>query len=301
MLSGAVAELRNRSAHDPRADLPALPRLPPRIPAFRRELSAGRAPWRHTATVRIAITLILTASLWGQPAPRTYQVAVEYYTANPRGEIIHSQRLTGDYTRGLPGDEAAWKNVRAAEAPGAKAAYPAAQKRDFMEAFRYRNEIGRTMHPEFFKTFPPTAVAERNLVWDTAMLELYASYLNRMQPNQPWHPISAADTHMPGVGTFHNRDVVLEWIGRGQRNGRECALVRYQAFFNPLQLANAGMTLHGRSDYWGEIWISLTAKQIEYATLYETVVGEMKLPGQSAPQMLWVFRIGTLEPVDRAR
>jgi len=27
------------------------------------------------------------------------------------------------------------------------------------------------------------------------------------------------------------------------------------------------MNLKGRSDYWGEIWVSLTTKQIEYGTL----------------------------------
>jgi len=99
------------------------------------------------------------------------------------------------------------------------------------------------------------------------------------------------------VGTFHIRDTVLEWMGRSQRNGRDCALIRYQAFFNPLQINSGGMTLQGRSDYWGEIWVALATRQIEYATLYEEVTGEMKMPGQQPAQVLNVFRIGTFEPV----
>ena len=55
--------------------------------------------------------------------------------------------------------------------------------------------------------------------------------------------------------------------------------------------------LTGRSDYWGEIWVSLATKQIEYSTLYEVVVGEMKLPDQDSTQVVNVFRIGTFEPV----
>jgi hypothetical protein len=102
---------------------------------------------------------------------------------------------------------------------------------------------------------------------------------------------------MPGVGTFHNRDVVLEWIGRSRRNGRECAVIQYQAFFNPLQIGVGGMTLTGRSDYWGEIWVSLETKQIEYGTIYESVVGEMKLAGQDTAQIVNIFRNGSLEPV----
>jgi hypothetical protein len=102
---------------------------------------------------------------------------------------------------------------------------------------------------------------------------------------------------MPDVGTFHNRDIVLEWVGRSQRNRQDCALIDYRAFFNPIQIAMGGMTLNGRSDYWGEIWVSLATKQIEYATLYEHVTGEMKLPGQDTPQPLSVFRIGQLETI----
>jgi hypothetical protein len=57
------------------------------------------------------------------------------------------------------------------------------------------------------------------------------------------------------------------------------------------------MTLNGRSDYWGEIWVSLTTKQIEYSTLYEVVVGEMKLPGQNATQVVNVFRSAFFQPM----
>jgi hypothetical protein len=90
---------------------------------------------------------------------------------------------------------------------------------------------------------------------------------------------------------------VLEWIGHSQRNGQECALIKYEAFFNPVQIATGGMTLTGRSDYWGEIWVSLETRQIEYSTINESVVGEMKLPGQDTTQVLNIFRTGALEPV----
>ena len=167
-----------------------------------------------------------------------------------------------------------------------------------MEGFRYRNDLGSTMKPGFFKGFPLTAVMERNLVWDTGMIEHFGqNSFDLLKLNEPYHFVSDQDVNMPDVGTFHNRDVVLEWIGRSQRNGQECALIKYQAFFNPLEIANGGMTLKGRSDYWGEIWVSLATRQIEYGTLYEMVVGEMKLAGQATTQILNVFRLGTLEPV----
>ncbi|MGA8090753.1 MAG: hypothetical protein WCA10_25995 [Terracidiphilus sp.] len=231
--------------------------------------------------------------------PRTYRFVVDYNTVNPKGEVVFRQRLSGDYTRGLPSGEVMWKNVSQANAAGAAAPFATPQKRDFMEGFHYRNDIADTMAPDFFKGFPPAAVMERNLVWDTGMIEMFGqNYFDHLKLNEPYQVISNQDVNIPDVGTFKNHNVVLQWIGRSQRNGRECALITYQAFFNPVNLATGGMTLIGRSDYWGEIWVSLETKQIEYGTLYESVVGDMKLPGQDTSQALNIFRSGTLQPVD---
>ena len=215
-----------------------------------------------------------------------------------QGAVVHRSRVTGEYTRGLAGGEVQWKNVAQAEADGVSGPFGAPQKRDFMEAFRYKNDLGNTMQPEFFKGFPLTAVFERNLVWDTGMIELFGQgYFEKLKLNEPHHAMTSQDVKMPDMGTFHNRDVVLEWVGRSYRNGQECALIDYRAFLNPLEVTTGGMTLRARSDYWGQIWVALKTKQIEYGTLYEEVLGEMKLPGQDAPQPLNVFRTGVFEPV----
>jgi hypothetical protein len=229
---------------------------------------------------------------------RTYRFSANYQTANAQGEVIYRQRVEGEYTRGLPNGEVAWSNVTVADAAGSNAAFSVAQKRDFMEGFHYRNDVDSTLKPNFFKGFPSTAVVERNLVWDTGMIEKYGqNYFDQLKLNEPRHSASHEDVPMPGVGTFHSRDVTLEWIGRSQRNGQDCALITYQSFFNPLEIANGGMTLKGGSNYWGEIWVSLATKQIEYSTLYEVVVGEMKLPGQDTTQVVNVFRSGVFEPM----
>jgi len=230
--------------------------------------------------------------------PRTYQFTVEYDSTNAKGEMLLRQRLTGEYTRGLGGGEVTWKNVTQADAAGATAPFAAPQKRDFIEGFRYHNDPLSTMKPEFFKGFPPTAVFERNLVWDTGMIEEFGqNFFEHLNLNQPYHVTSNQVVSMPDVGTFRNRDVVLEWIGRSRRNGQDCALIQYQAFLNPLEIANGGMTLQGRSSYWGQIWVSLATKQIEYSTINESVVGELKLAGQDTTQIINVLRSGVLEPV----
>jgi hypothetical protein len=230
--------------------------------------------------------------------PRTYHFSVIYYTANRTGEVIHRQQVTGDYTRGLPNGQVQWNNVIDAQADGATAPFPATPKLDFMEGFRYRNDMSATMAPDFFKSFPPSAIMERNLVWDTGMFEWFGqTFFDQLHLNQPLPILNDQDVNMPNIGTFHNQNVVIEWVGLSQRNGQPCALIDYRAFLNPLHITTAGMTLQARSDYWGEIWVSLATKQIEYATIDEEINGELKLPGQDTPQLMSVFRIGSFEPV----
>jgi hypothetical protein len=95
---------------------------------------------------------------------------------------------------------------------------------------------------------------------------------------------------MPGVGVFHNRDVVLEWVGYSKRNSEDCAVITYHAFLNPLEIVNAGMTMKARSDYWGQICVALRTKQIEFAAINEYVSGELTLTGQDKPTPIGVFR-----------
>jgi len=229
--------------------------------------------------------------------PRTYRFTLDYDTANTKGEVVFRQQVAGEYTRGLPGGEVMWKNVTVADAAGPAGSLSTPQKRTFMEGFHYPKSAD-TMKPEFFKGFPDTAVVERNLVWDTHMIEMFGqNYFDQLKLNEPFSNMSSEKINMPNVGTFDLHEAVLEWIGFSQRNGQECALIQYEAFFNPLEIVNGGMTLKGRSDFWGEIWVSVATKQIEYATLREVVVGEMKLPDQDTTQVVNVFRSGTLEPV----
>ena len=232
--------------------------------------------------------------------PRAYRLTVEYSTSDTTGHVIRRQLIYGNYTRGLPGGDAVWTGVFQIDSDGPGEPSGPAQKREFMEGFRFHKDpanVSASLAPDFFKGFPPTAVFERNLVWDTEMIELYGqSQFEHLKLNQPYHLISA-QIAMPGVGAFQNRDVQLTWMGRSERNSRDCALIGYSAYFNPLEIANGGMKLKGRSHYWGQIWVALETRQIEYATLYEDVLGEMSLTGQDKPQVVSVFRSGILEPI----
>jgi hypothetical protein len=268
------------------------------------EMSVGAAGcvWLLSGTLVAQSWTLPQGAALKDNGPRTYRVTIAHTVSDTKGQIVQRQRVSGEYTRGLAGGEAVWKNVTVAESNGPAEISGAGRAREFMEGFRYRTgaaALDETMKPEFFKGFPATAVVERNLVWDMGMIELFGQdQFQHLKLNTPYRLISAQDVDMPGVGRFHNRDVQLTWIGRSQRNGEECAVIEYRAWFNPLQIANGGMTLTGRSHYWGEIWVSLATRQVEYATLQEDVLGEMKLAGQEM-RIINVFRNGVFEPVAR--
>jgi hypothetical protein len=232
--------------------------------------------------------------------PRRYRFAVDYTAADIRGNVTHRQHVEATYTRGLPGGEVVWNDVSVAEASGASAPLGEPQKRAFMEGLRYRRgptTMTDMVQPGFFGNAPPTAIIERNLVWDVEALEMFARALfEHLKPNEPHQLLSSQTVDIPGIGTFHNRDVQLTLTGRSHRNGQDCAVIDYRAYFNTLSIAAGGMTLTGRSHYWGQIWVALATRQVEHATLYEDVLGEMKLPGRDT-QLIDVFRSGVLEPL----
>ncbi len=234
-------------------------------------------------------------------APRSWRFICDYYHLDTKGKIIGRERVSGLFTRGLPGNKSRWNDVSVAAATGDSDAFSAPKKREFMEGFTYSGSVGNEMlEPGFFPNFPPMAMQERNLVWDTAMFEGFA-YLpfDKLKLNEPYHVPDISNLSLGGAGSFRHKDVQLIWTGFSKRNGVECAVIDYRAYFNTLELKIAGLNIVGRSHYWGQIWVSLTNKQIEYGTLFEDVLMDMTQPGAEKPQLMSVFRIGTLEPVKK--
>ena len=50
---------------------------------------------------------------------------------------------------------------------------------------------------------------------------------------------------------------------------------------NPVKVKTDFIAMVGRSHYWGEVYVSLSDKQIEYASLSEDVVTDVSITGQA--------------------
>lgn len=245
-----------------------------------------------------AITsVLLLANTPGQAAPRTWHFTCDYYNFDVKGHLSGRQRYSASYTRGLPGEVVRWSDVTVAGATGWSDDFGPAQKQGFMEGFSYPHaDAANTTKPDFFRGFPAMAMQQRNLVWDTHMFEGFVADFDHLKLNIPYHVPDVAEVDLAGAGTFRHKDLQLILTGTSKRNGQDCAVIDYRALFNTLESKTTAFALVGRSEYWGQIWMSLATRQIEYATLYEEVLGELTLPTQEKPMTISVVRVGVFEP-----
>lgn len=220
-----------------------------------------------------------------------YVVTTDHFNTDIFGNFFNKMRVKGEYTRGLENGKAKWNNVTIAMAMTRDAEFPNGNPVDYMEDFTYT--ISEDMlKPEAFASFGENSPFTKNLIWDMMAIEGFAwSSFEKLKLNEPF-----ADERfngkmdLAGQGSFENKDVQITWTGISQRNGEPCAVIEYRTFNNPLEYSGEGMSMKGRSHYWGTIWVSLEDKQIEHAVLYEDVVMEMNLPGQTSKQIMNAVR-----------
>jgi hypothetical protein len=188
---------------------------------------------------------------------------------------------------------ARWNHVRIAGATNLDDSFPEGEAQKYMEGFSYNPATAHEFKETFFAGFPDN-MQTKTLVWDVSMFELFAwKYFGALKLNEPFE-IPPSDIALPG-GRFQNRRPALTWVGVSKMNGKICAVIEYQAFFNKLSLSNQGLAMDGRSDYWGTIWVSLTDKQIEKGTLNEGVLLGFQIPQQPGKQAVTIFREGVFE------
>ena len=70
-------------------------------------------------------------------------------------------------------------------------------------------------------------------------------------------------------------------------------MIQYEAYFNRFEMALGTRALADLSHNWGMIWVSLTDKQIEHATLNEHV--SIRIGEDDAATRQVALRIGKLE------
>ena len=228
-----------------------------------------------------------------------FVVTTDHFNTDIFGNFFNKFRIKGEYTRGLPGDLVKWNNVTVAMAMARSAEFGKGDPVGYMENFTYKVSEDM-MKPEKFSTFTEHSAFTKNLVWDMMGIEGFAwAYFNELELNKPYKAaMFNGKIDLAGMGSFENKDVILTWTGITQwSNGEYCAVIEFITMNNPLEYAADGMSMKGRSHYWGTIWVSVEDKQVEHAVLFEDVVMEIQLPGQTSKQAMDATREITYERV----
>ena len=260
--------------------------------------ASGQRKSSTSQSVKAHLSHLPTDLKLKEDEPQKYMITVDYLQLDTLGNPLGKERVTGDYLRALPDGKVRWNNVRIAKAKGFDQPFPEGESQSYMEGFTYKvSKPAEMLKKEFFPGFPDSEIKTKNLVWDMHMIEQFGwDYFNKLELNQPYAIQSQPeDVALAGAGTFQNRRIELTWVGLSKRTNEVCALIQYQAFMNKFTTSMGKLSFQGRSHYWGDIWVSLKDKQIEYATLFEDVLVEFSLPGQGGKQLLGVLRKGRFE------
>ena len=216
-----------------------------------------------------------------------YVVTTDHFNTDIFGNFFNKIRIKGDYTRGLPNEQVKWNNVSVAMSMSRNDEFSAGSPVAYMENFSYK--VSEDMlKPEKFSTFTEHSAYTRNLVWDMRGIEGLAWVnFNDLELNKPFKAtFFNGKMDLAGMGSFENKDMVITWTGITERNGEYCAVIEFRTMNNPLEYTGDGMSMKGRSHYWGTIWVSVEDKQVEHAVLFEDVVMEIQLPGQTNKQII---------------
>lgn len=236
-----------------------------------------------------AVPETLPKNLTLKDEQQTFKVTTIHYNGDIFGHFFNKQKVYGEYTCGLKDGKVRWNNVSFAQSNSMdrNAEFPEGTPIAYMENFTYKPGEDM-MNPEKFATFTAYADYTKNLVWDMLGIEGFAwGYWDKLQLNKSY---SAADINgkvdLAGQGFFENKDIQLTYTGISKYNDETCAVIEYRTMNNPLEVKTQSMEMKGRSHYWGTIWVSMEDKQIEHAVLFEDVIMEILLPGQTQKQVM---------------
>lgn len=218
-----------------------------------------------------------------------FKVTTTHFNGDIFGHFFNKQQVYGEYTRGLEDGKVKWNNVSLAvsNSMDRNAEFSTKIPIDYMEDFTYKLSDDM-LKPQAFESFGEHSAFTKNLVWDMLAIESFAwNYWKELKLNEDYStPEMNGKLDLAGQGSFENKDIRITWTGISKQNGELCATIEYRTMDNPLEVNYEGMSMNGRSHYWGTIWVSLEDKQIEHAVLYEDVVMEMNLPGQTQKQIM---------------
>jgi hypothetical protein len=213
---------------------------------------------------------------------QNYRMTAVYTNRDLYGNFTGKTKVTGDYTRGLPGDSVAWNNVYFSMSKSFEEPFLQGSKQEYMENFKYIPSP-KMVEEQAFKTFPTTIenIFARNLVWDMMSFEIFTwLYYDSLKLNDPYIiPDIKGQFNMADIGKYSHSKIMLCWKGISQVNNELCAIIDFTAIDNKIEMNMELIKTKGTEQYWGTILVSLKTKNIEYAAMYSGTIQEIEIKG----------------------
>jgi len=192
------------------------------------------------------------------------------------GSFMNSFFVTGYLTTELDSNKVCWNNVTVKNAIGNESTFSQPQPIEWLEGFTYKIPATDFLKEDFFKDCPNKDLdLIRNIVMDPMISYFGVAYFDSLKLNTPFIPNfnngNSISVEFKDWGSHKIANLELTWTGVSNINGVLCALINYRSHSNVINIKTTAMEVTGLSHWWGNFWISLTDKQLEYMTLYEDV------------------------------
>ncbi|MDR0658547.1 MAG: hypothetical protein LBG18_06410 [Mediterranea sp.] len=228
---------------------------------------------------------------------RSYHMITDYYDYGLSGEFRVKTRIAGNLI--CENDSVQWKDVHSFHSRSLNDEFTESKKVNYMENFKYKQGAEIVESDYFIKNLPEADPLVMNLMWDVLGFDVFAyESWDSLKLNTEFRAINVNLKMELDYGTFENKDTRITWLGITEANNELCAILKYSAMNNPLNLKYGNMLMKGRSHYWGEVYVSLSDKQIEFVNLTEDVLMEVKKEGGSASDIKYTVRYITMSKVD---
>jgi hypothetical protein len=202
------------------------------------------------------------------------------------GVKINCNAVKATYMVDLENDYVGWKDVSLAQIDNFNQKHFNGATLPSFNDFSYKANDTAFLKEDFYKSIPPEQRdLAKWLVSDAIQMQGLAWYVfDSLEFNKEFIPelLNNYDVKFEDWVTFSSRYQKLIWTGITKFNNEICAIVKFESLYNLVEIDNEQMSVKGRSLYFGEMWISLDDKQVEFASMIEDVV--MKLQSSLFPE-----------------
>ena len=211
------------------------------------------------------------------PAQQEYDVVIKKQVLHPvDNRVLLTEAVKATY-RVLDNDSVEWYNVGLANLNDLREEAVDFTPWPEFDGWTYKTKNAGFLKEEVYENIPPRKREwARMLSADAAALHEVGWYiLDSLEFRKEFTPglMDDFDIALEGSYTFASTYLKYTWSGFTRHNGEWCAIVKFESLFNPVDIVLEERTvMKGRSMYYGEWWVSLEDKQIEYSEMVEDVV-----------------------------